>query len=99
MSPCIYCSETRCGTPWAVQLYIRAGRQAWICSPCANKEAPVPMFKVEVVADSSGKWVGNSLRFDTVEAAVAYAQDLYSRWTAVREWQVVDANGIMERRS
>jgi hypothetical protein len=34
-----------------------------------------------------------------VEEAEAYARDLYSRWTAVREWQVVDANGIMERRS
>ncbi len=57
------------------------------------------MFRVEVVADSSGKWVGNSLTFETVDAAEAYARDLYSRWTAVREWQVVDANGIMERRS
>jgi len=99
MSPCIYSGETRRGTPWMAQLYIRNGQQVWICWPCANREATPPMFKVEVVADSSGQWVGNSLRFDTAEAAVAYAQDLYSRWTAVREWQVVDANGIMERRS
>ncbi len=56
------------------------------------------MFKVEVVADSSGKWVGNSLRFDTVEAAEAYARDLAWRWTSVRNWQVVDAAGIMVRR-
>lgn len=48
-----------------------------------------PRFRVEVVADRSGEWVGNQLTFGTREEAEAYAQDLASRWTAVREWRVV----------
>lgn len=47
------------------------------------------MFKVEVIADSSGKWVGNGLTFDTKAQAEAYARDLASRWMAVREWRVL----------
>lgn len=47
------------------------------------------MYKVEVIADSSGKWCGNGLTFDTKEAAEQYARDLFSRWTAVRDWRVV----------
>ena len=49
------------------------------------------MFKVEVIADSSGKWCGNGLTFDTVDKARDYAVDLMWRWTAVREWRVIDA--------
>jgi len=48
-------------------------------------------FKVEVIADSSGAWVGNLLTFVTRETAEAYATGLFSRWTAVREWRVVEA--------
>jgi hypothetical protein len=48
------------------------------------------MFKVEVIADSSGKWCGNALTFDTVEAAKEYGADLYSRWTLVQNWRVVE---------
>lgn len=29
-------------------------------------------FKVEVIADSSGQWASNGLRFETEEAARAY---------------------------
>ena len=47
-------------------------------------------FKVEVIADSSGVWAGNSLTFETAEKAEEYARDLFSRWTAVRKWRVVD---------
>lgn len=47
-------------------------------------------YKVEVIADSSGKWAGNGLRFDTQQEAEAYALDLQYRWTAVREWRVVE---------
>jgi hypothetical protein len=49
------------------------------------------MFKVEVIADSSGKWCGNAMRFATREGAEAYARDLAWRWTLVREWRVVPA--------
>lgn len=48
-------------------------------------------FKIEVIADNSGKWVSNSLRFPTKEAAEVYARDLGWRWTAVRKWRVVEA--------
>jgi hypothetical protein len=47
-------------------------------------------YKAEVIADSSGKWVGNALRFDTVDAAKEYARNLFDRWTLVREWRVID---------
>lgn len=47
-------------------------------------------FKVEVIADSSGKWTSNLLRFATREEAEAYAKDLTWRWTSVREWRVVE---------
>ncbi len=47
-------------------------------------------FAVEVIADSSEEWAGNSLRFSTQEEAEAYAKDLWSRWTSVRSWRVVE---------
>jgi len=48
------------------------------------------MFKVEVIADNSGKWAGNGLTFETKEAAEKYGRNLMSRWMAVREWRVVE---------
>ncbi len=48
------------------------------------------MFKVEVIADNSGEWVGNALTFDTMEKAEDYARNLSMRWTAVRQWRVWD---------
>jgi hypothetical protein len=48
-------------------------------------------FAAEVIADNSGQWVSNALRFATREAAEAYVKDLYSRWTAVREYRVVSS--------
>lgn len=47
-------------------------------------------FKAEVIADDSGKFVGNALVFETEKEAEDYARDLYSRWTLVREWRVVE---------
>jgi hypothetical protein len=49
-------------------------------------------FKPEVIADSSGKWVGNALRFSTREEAEANVQDLIMRWFAVRETRVVESD-------
>lgn len=46
-------------------------------------------FKVEVQADSTRTWAGNGLRFHTQQQAEDYGRDLFSRWTAVREWRVV----------
>ena len=46
-------------------------------------------YAVEVIADSSEVFCGNGLTFDTYEQAEAYAKDLYSRWTALRSWRVM----------
>ena len=46
-------------------------------------------FKPEVIADSSGQWCGNALRFATREEAEANVQDLMMRWFAVRDTRVV----------
>jgi len=51
------------------------------------------MFKVEVIADSSGNWVGNGLTFGDHKSAEAYACDLHARWTAVTQWRVVEVPG------
>ena len=48
-------------------------------------------FKPEVIADSSGKWSGNALRFATEEEAKIYVDDLMTRWTAVRDTRVAAA--------
>jgi hypothetical protein len=50
-------------------------------------------YRVEVIADNSGEWCGNALRFDTADEARAYALDLSSRWMLVRASSVVDADG------
>lgn len=46
-------------------------------------------FKGEVIADSSGKWSGNALRFATEEEAGKYIRNLGLRWTLVEETRVV----------
>ncbi|HOU23905.1 MAG TPA: hypothetical protein PLN42_06615 [Anaerolineae bacterium] len=48
------------------------------------------MWKVEVIADSSGKWCGNAARYATKEEAERAAYDLAMRWMAVRDWRVVE---------
>jgi len=48
-------------------------------------------YKPEVIADSSGKWCGNALRFATREEALASVNDLAWRWTAVRDTRVVES--------
>lgn len=53
---------------------------------------PPVQFRVEVIADASGQWCGNGLKFDSREAAEAYARDLSGRWTAVREWRVQEVS-------
>jgi hypothetical protein len=46
-------------------------------------------WKVEVVVDDSGEWVGDSLRFKTKQEALAYARDLEFRCSAVRDKRMV----------
>jgi hypothetical protein len=45
----------------------------------------------EVIADNSGKWCGNALRFATREEAEANVLNLAMRWTLVRETRVVES--------
>lgn len=49
-------------------------------------------YKVEVIADNSGEWVSNALRFPTKEMAEEYGADLAMRWLLVREWRVVESS-------
>lgn len=55
-----------------------------------KKPVVVPTLAVEVIADRSGKWCGNALQFETLEQATTYGGDLYSRWTLVSDWRVID---------
>jgi hypothetical protein len=47
-------------------------------------------WKPEVIADNSGKWCGNALRFETKAEAEANVRDLASRWILVRDTRVVE---------
>jgi hypothetical protein len=49
-------------------------------------------WKPEVIADSSGQWVGNGLRFATKQEALDNVADLASRWFMVRETRVVESD-------
>lgn len=48
-------------------------------------------WKMEVIADASGQWAGNGLRFATQDEAERYAADLAWRWTLVRDTRVVES--------
>jgi hypothetical protein len=49
-------------------------------------------WKPEVIADSTGKFYGNSLRFATREEAEANVRDLMMRWFAVTDTRVVESD-------
>jgi hypothetical protein len=55
-------------------------------------------WKAEVIADSSGKWVSDTVRFATQQEAWSYLQDLTYRWTAVRYERVVESNEPVNHR-
>lgn len=44
-------------------------------------------FRCEVIADNSGKWCSNGLRFASADDALVYGQDLAWRWTLVRKFR------------
>jgi len=46
-------------------------------------------FRAEVIADRSGKFVGNELTFATEAEATAYVRDLMWRWTTVTDTRTV----------
>ena len=49
-------------------------------------------FAPEFIADSSGKWCGNGVRFATEAECERWARDRAMRWTLVREWRVVPSS-------
>jgi len=49
-------------------------------------------WKSEVIADNSGKFAGNALRFASKEEAERYVRDLSMRWLAVRDTRVVESD-------
>lgn len=49
-------------------------------------------YRAEVIADNSGQWVGNDVFLATKDEAERYARNLFSRWTLVREWRVVESD-------
>jgi hypothetical protein len=55
-------------------------------------------FKPEVIADASGKWVGNDIAFATREEAEIYAKDLFNRWMLVTDTRVVESSEPVNRR-
>jgi hypothetical protein len=49
-------------------------------------------YRPEVIADSSGEWLPNGLRFATKQEAENSAHDLMMRWTAVRECRAAESD-------
>lgn len=49
-------------------------------------------WKPEVIADDSGKWCGNALRFATKEEAEANVANLKARWMLVTDTRVVESD-------
>lgn len=49
-------------------------------------------WKPEVIADNTGKWYGNALRFATYQEAIDNARDLSYRWLAVRDYRAVECD-------
>ena len=48
-------------------------------------------WKPEVIADNSGTWCGNALRFATKQEAELNVMNLAARWMSVREWRVIES--------
>lgn len=48
-------------------------------------------FAPEVSTDSTGKFAGNALRFETREEAQEWVTDLSYRWILVRDTRVVES--------
>jgi hypothetical protein len=49
-------------------------------------------YKIEVIADRTGKFVGNQLRFASRQEADEYSRDLMSRWLAVKTYRVIESD-------
>jgi len=56
-----------------------------------DETEPMRSWRPEVIADDSGEWCPNGMRFATKAEAEAYAKDLACRWVLVREWRAVES--------
>ncbi len=65
----------------------------------SKKVKKVVSYAPEVIADSSGEWTGNGLRFERREDAQQWAFDLSLRWTLVREFRVVESSDPVNRKA
>ena len=62
------------------------------------KRKAVISFAAEVQTAGDGDaWTGNALRFATKPEAEEYAKDLFSRWTAVKAFRVVESTDPVNR--
>lgn len=52
-------------------------------------DGPPARHRVDVLAVGETRWATNALRFDTEAEGLAYAHDLYGRWTLTRKMRVV----------
>jgi hypothetical protein len=48
-------------------------------------------WKIEFIMDDSGEWESDPLRFESPDEALAYVRDLELRWSAVRDWRVIQS--------
>lgn len=58
----------------------------------AEAEVTPKSWRPEVIADDSGEWCGNGLRFAKKEDAEAWVSDLSMRWMLVRDTRVVPSD-------
>lgn len=72
------------------QAEVDAFEEASIDARIAEAAAP-KSYKPEVIADSSGKWCGNSLRFRTREEAEKNVENLQARWLLVTDTRVSES--------
>lgn len=49
-------------------------------------------FQVEVIADSTGEWYSNAMRYTNRSDAEDAAVSLAMRWAAVRDYRVVESD-------
>lgn len=62
------------------------------------KRKVIISFAAEVQTAGDGDaWTGNALRFATKPEAEEYAKDLFSRWTAVKAFRVVESTDPVNR--
>ena len=57
-----------------------------------NARILAPLESLATLADNSGEWCGNGLRFATREEAEGNARDLMNRWTLVRETRATESS-------